>query len=164
MKRSFLLTLALSSLVACGQTKVPEATRAAFASKFPGAKSVKWDEEKEDNAKAVYEAEFKMNGQEYSANFNDKGEWLETEMEVEKDDIPSPVRQMLDKDFSGYKTGEMARLETPEMKGYEIILKKGKEKIEVTIDPNGKLLKKEELKSKKEPKEEDEEGEEGDKD
>ena len=52
----------------------------AFNANFPDAKKVKW--KIEDTIE--WEAEFRMNRKEYSANFNNNGEWQETEYELKK--------------------------------------------------------------------------------
>lgn len=150
------MMLVAFSIGACGQVKVPEAAKAAFAKKFPTAQSVKWGEEKEDNAEVVFEAEFKLNGKATSANFNSKGEWQETELTVVKTDLPAEVLKTIESQFAGYKLGEMASVETPKGKSFEILMSKAKAKIEVVIDPSGKVVKKEDVK-----KEKDEEKEEG---
>ncbi|MEH6408263.1 MAG: hypothetical protein V7767_13365, partial [Leeuwenhoekiella sp.] len=69
LKSLKILFLALVTF-SCSSTKeIPNAVNEAFAKKFPNAKSVKWDKETETE----WEAEFKMDGMEYSANFTDEG-------------------------------------------------------------------------------------------
>ncbi|TSA32250.1 MAG: hypothetical protein D4R64_16490 [Porphyromonadaceae bacterium] len=151
------MVLAAFSISAYGQVKVPDVAKAAFSKKFPNAQSVKWSEEKEGKAEvAVYEAEFKLNGKVSSANFNSKGEWQETELTVVKADLPAVVLKTVESQFAGYKLGEMASVETPAGKSFEILMSKGKDKIEVIIDPQGKVIKKTDAKE-----EEDEEKEDG---
>jgi hypothetical protein len=158
MKNLILISIvAAFSISACGQVKVPDATKSSFSKKFPAAQSVKWGQEKEGNGKAVFEAEFKWNGKTASANFNESGDWLETEISVVKTDLPSEVTKALESQFAGYKLGEMASVETPDGKSFEIIMKKGKDKIEVILDLHGKVIKKENVKEEKE--DEDKEGE-----
>ena len=135
------------------EIKVSEAVTSAFSKKFPGAQSVKWGEEKEGDAAADFEAEFKLNGKEMSANFNSKGEWLETEITVVKSDLPANVLKTVESQFAGYKLGDMASVETPKMKAFEISLAKGKEEIEVVIDLQGKVIKKVDAKEEEEKEE-----------
>jgi adenylyl- and sulfurtransferase ThiI len=125
------------SITTCAQKKAPEAVTKAFTQKFAAAKSVKWDNESANE----WEAEFMMNGKEMSSSFDVDGKWLETETEISSKELPSEVTATLAKEFSGYKTGEMSIIENPEMKGFEIALKKDKSAIEVVIDANGKVLK-----------------------
>jgi len=136
----FVIAFAAISINACAQKpNVPENVDKAFTQKFPDAKSVKWDKENETE----WEAEFKLNGQEYSANFSTDGVWKETEHEIEKSDIPTNVKQTLDTEFAGYKIEESEISETAEGSVYEFELEKDKVKMEVAVSPDGKVLKKE---------------------
>jgi len=126
---------------ACAQTQknAPEKVKSAFSQKFPNAKKVKWDKENETE----WEAEFKMNGEEYSANFNTDGTWKETEHEIEKSVIPATVKQTLDKEFAGYDIEEAEVSEAVDGKVYEFALKKDETDLEVSISLDGKVVKKE---------------------
>lgn len=121
------------------QDKLPQNIKDSFAKKFPMAKSVKWDMESETE----WEAEFKMNKREYSANYLADGTWMETEHEIEDKDIPAAVKNSLAQSFSGYKTKEMEMSETKSGMVYEFELKKGESEMEVAIDASGKVTKKE---------------------
>jgi hypothetical protein len=61
---------------------------AAFDKKFPAATKVRWGKENAHD----FEAEFEMNGAKSSANFSEKGEWLETETEIPLSNTPEPVK------------------------------------------------------------------------
>lgn len=152
MKNLVLLiaVVAIFSLNACGQKgkDIPENIKTAFTQKFPTATKVKWDKENEKE----WEAEFKMDGKEYSANFDMNGAWMETEYEISVSEIPAAVKATLDTEFAGYKIDEPEVSETATAKLYEFELKKGKEELEVAIDLNGKVIKNE---VEKENKEED---------
>jgi len=124
---------------ACATTGTPPSkVKSAFAKKFPTAKKVKWDKENDTE----WEAEFKMNGKEYSANFINDGTWKETEFEIKKSEIPTAVKTTLDKEFAGYKIEEVEVSETVNGKVYEFALEKGEEELEIAISPNGKVTKK----------------------
>ncbi len=146
MKRVKILgTLALA-LVLCTGTQAygqsddaPKKVKDAFAKKFPNVKKVKWDKE---NA-TEWEAEFKMKGTEYSANFMDDGTWKETEHEIKKSAIPANVKSTLDSEFSGYKIGEAEISETDEGSVYEFEVEKGEQSMEVAINTDGKVANKE---------------------
>lgn len=145
------MILAVFSFSACGQNKeVPAKIKTAFEQKFPTAQKVKWDKENETE----WEAEFKMNGKEFSANFSSDGEWMETEYEIEKSEIPQIVKQTLDTEFAGYDIEEAEISETTDGKVYEFALEKDETEMEVAISPDGKVVKKE---VKKEEDEEDNE-------
>ncbi len=127
------------SFTACSQSKAPVAVKTAFSKKFPTVKKTNWDRE----GKTRWEAEFKLNGKEMSANFDLQGNWKETETDLKENTLPANVDSVLNSQFSGYKVKEVAFSETPERNAYEIVIKKGESKLEVTIDKAGKLLSKE---------------------
>jgi len=142
MKTLKLIAVAFAaiSFTACAQkSNVPENVNKAFTQKFPDAKSIKWDKENETE----WEAEFKLNGEEYSANYSTDGVWKETEHEIEKSAIPANVKQTLDTEFAGYKIEEAEISETAKGKVYEFALEKGKTEMEVAISPDGQVVKKE---------------------
>lgn len=147
------LTMAISTASCAQQKEVPQKVKTAFAQKFPNAKKVSWDMEDESE----WEAEFKMNGKEYSANFSVNGEWKETEYEIKKSEIPANIQAILDQNFSDYDIEGAEIAETASGKSYEFEIEVGEEEFEVVIDAQGKLTKKKES--------DDEEGdEEGDED
>ena len=120
------------------QDKVPQVVKDAFAQKFPTAEKVDWDKE----SATEWEGEFKMNTLEYSANFLEDGTWKETEHKIDKAEIPQVVITALRSNFPGYEIEETEMAETPQGTVYEFEIEKGKTEMEVTIDPNGKVLKK----------------------
>jgi uncharacterized protein YxeA len=131
----------LISASACAQKsteKAPTAVKMAFEQKFNDSKKVNWDMEDATS----WEAEFKMNGMKYSANFTTQGEWQETEHEIKNSEIPGTVQQMLAKDFDGYKIGEAEISETANGKVYEIAVEKGEQEWELVFDESGKLIEK----------------------
>ena len=155
MKTSILIIAAvlLISFSASGQSEknVPANVATAFSQKFPDASKVKWGKEGDKE----WEAEFKMNEKDYSANFDNAGAWKETEYEITVKEIPAAVKATLDKDFAGYKVAKSEVSETQEGKIFEFALSKGIEKLEAAIDAAGKVLTKEPVKKEKEDKEED---------
>lgn len=144
------VAFAVIGFTACAQkTNVPENVNKAFSQKFPDAKSVKWDKENDTE----WEAEFKLKGIDYSANYSTDGVWKETEHKIETSAIPAPVKQTLDNEFAGYKIEESEISETAEGSVYEFELEKDKTKMEVAISPNGKVVNKETKTEDKEDKE-----------
>lgn len=138
MKKSiFVIAVLAISLVACGQTP-PKSVTDNFNSKFSGATKVKWDQEEENE----WEAEFKMNGSEMSANFDNAGRWMETEKEMKARQLPSAVQNAVKMQFAGYEIEEASEIETPDFKGYELGIEKGNEEFEVLVNADGKITKK----------------------
>jgi len=136
-----LLTVLITSTMFsfCSGQKVPQKVTDAFAQKFPTAKSVKWDKE----STTEWEAEFKMNKVEYSANFLEDGTWKETEHEIAERDLPAPVKKALSESFPGFKTEEMEMSETAAGTVYEFKIEKEEMDMEVAIDASGKVIKQE---------------------
>jgi len=142
MRNLFVLigAIAMLSFTACGQMgkKVPEAVNKAFSTKFPDATKVKWDKE---NA-TEWEAEFILKGVEYSANYDESGNWMETEYKIAASELPDAVRATLEDEFGGYDIELAEVTETAEGKVFELGLKNGKEEMEISIDRDVKVLKK----------------------
>ncbi len=143
MKNLFLaLSVALLfSFTACSQPNkdVSQTVKSAFSTKFPDATKVKWDKENDK----LWEAEFKKDGKEYSANFDVKGNWIETEYGIENSEIPLIVKSAIDKEFSNNKILESEISETTKGEIYEFEIKAEKVKYEAAFDFNGKFIKKE---------------------
>lgn len=137
MKKSISLIYSIVGLtiVSCAQG-TPTAIQEAFKSKFPTAKYVKWEKENETE----WEAEFKLDGIAYSANFDGDGTWKETEHSVKTSDLPLAIKSTLIKDFQAYKIEEIEMVEKPSFKGYDIEIEKGEEHLELVFDMNGKLI------------------------
>lgn len=158
MKTQILILAAvlLFSFSTCGQSgkDAPASVKSAFSQKFSGATNVKWGMENDKE----WEAEFKMAGKEYSANFDPNGIWLETEYEISTKDIPAAVKTTLDKESAGAKIKVSEVTETKEGNAYEFVVKKGENETELVIDSSGKLIKKEQLKEENEKDEKEVEG------
>ncbi len=81
MKKSILLGLVLSFIMAsCGDTKisedkVPGAVVTSYKAKYPAGTDTKWITENKDG-KTIYEAVFKLNGEEVEAEFNEDGSFI----------------------------------------------------------------------------------------
>jgi hypothetical protein len=125
--------------VVFAQPKIPYAVTEAFTSKFPNAKEVKWGRE---NTKE-YEAEFLMEGLNYSANFSDKGFLLETESPVSLNSLPEKVKVAWNKSHKS-ETVKMITL-ISRWNGsslYEFEISKGVKKIEKFLNSEGIEVKK----------------------
>ena len=127
----------LSTSCAQKQTS-PAAVQAAFKAKFPTVQKAKWDMEDQNE----WEAEFKTDGKEMSANFSTDGTWLETETELKAADLPQAVKDAIASQFAGYKMEEASMVQTAEMAaGYEVELEKGETTIEVLFGADGTVIK-----------------------
>ena len=129
--------LALLLLHACdADKKVPEKVKTSFEQKFPDAKNVEWAMENDTE----WEAEFTMNGVDYSSNFTVAGEWTETEFEIKITELPEAVQIVIDSNYSDYNIEGIESSETKEGVVYEIALEKGESNVELSISKEGVLL------------------------
>ena len=119
---------------------VPEKVKSAFFEKFPDVDKIKWEKEQENE----WEAEFKMQGKEYSATFTSNGDWIETEREIKKSEIPDDIIAVLNKTYRDYEIDEAEMGENQQGNFYEFEIEVGDKEYEVMIDANGKLSSKEE--------------------
>lgn len=139
MKNILFFTLAVlcASATGCAQKKVPAAVDSAFKTKFSNATNVSWDKEND----LEYEAEFKINGANYSANFSDAGKWLETERVITYEELPQSVQQNFIASHKDANVKAVAKIETSEGEThYEIELKQLLGAEELFYDANGKEL------------------------
>lgn len=133
--RILILSFLTMGLFACAQTP-PKQVKEAFQTKFKNVKKVSWDQEEATE----WEAEFHMNGKEMSASIDPSGNWLETEIDISKKDLPEAVKNTLDKQYADYKIKESVTVESPEFSGYEIEMEKGETNIEVQLNSSGIVI------------------------
>jgi hypothetical protein len=127
--------LLLTGMSACSQSRVPETVKTTFKKKFPSAQHVDWGRE----GKTEWEAEFRMNGKDMSANFDLHGHWKETETDLSVPELPASVQTELQQHFADYKIKEAAYTQTELSDMYEVIIKKGSHRLEITFDKQGKM-------------------------
>ena len=146
-----MLVIAILSITNLGAQKIavdkfPAAVLAAFKAKFTSATKPSWEMENKNE----YEAEFKLNGQKVSANFDNTGKWLETETEIKISDLPTAVQSVLSKDFAGFKIEEASKIESAKNGNcFEAEIEKGKETFDVLFTPDGKVLSKTKVEEEK---------------
>lgn len=121
------------------EAEVPKAVVSSFQSHFKGAKLESWDKEKNGE----YEAGFKMNKVEMSANFSADGKLMETEEEIASSALPKSVSDYVTKNYAGSKIDEAAKITDADGKvSYEAEVKKGKEEMDLIFDDKGSFVKK----------------------
>lgn len=120
------------------QSKTPAAVTTAFNQKFPNATHVKWDKENVHE----YEALFQWNGIEYSANFSDSGEWLETESPLTFNQLPESVQKTFNASHKGATVKAVAKIETSKGETkYEVEIKQGIKTVELFYKTDGTEIK-----------------------
>jgi len=135
MKKTILVIIVLAfGLFACGQTP-PKSVTDNFTKKFANATKVKWGMEDETE----WEAEFKMDGKEMSSSFDKEGKWMATEAKIAEKDLPANVLKAVKTAYADWKIESVESIETPEYKGYELGIEKGKEELEIQVTADGKI-------------------------
>ncbi|MDX1408551.1 MAG: PepSY-like domain-containing protein [Saprospiraceae bacterium] len=130
----FLFCIALSWQLQA-QDQVPAAVLNTFGTMFPTATDVEWEFEDEQ-----WDAEFVNEGQALEAAFSPAGNWLETEREIDVQDVPEPVMTIMIK-FAGYEVAQASELSTPDTPlVYELLVRSEQDAVEVTVDPRGYVL------------------------
>jgi len=88
-----------------------------------------------------FEASFEQKGKEMSVVFDKQGNVLEAETEINKNELPQAVMDILKKEFAGFNIKEAERIESTGIITYEVEVKKGKESFELIFDDQ-KIIKK----------------------
>jgi hypothetical protein len=141
MKRYILAFTALIGVLAATQAQKKEAgkstppalVKAALLRTFPGATAVKWSKEE-----GSYEAEFKLNGKEMSADLDETGAILESEEALKIRELPAAALDYIKTHYKGAKISESARITKANGEvNYEAEVRKA----DVMFDKNGKFLK-----------------------
>ena len=87
------------------ENNVPAPVRTAFLEKFPQVKVEKWEKE-EGN----YEVEFELNDSEQSVLFDAEGNVLETEVEIDLNQLPKNVLEYVNTRYKGMKVKEASKI------------------------------------------------------
>jgi len=112
---------------------VPLAVKRAFEKHYPNIKEVKWDKEEEK-----VEASFDLNKIDNSVLFDEKGYILETEVEIELNQLPKGILEYVATNYKEQKVKEVAKI--TDAKGiifYEVEIKG----LDLLFDSNGKFIK-----------------------
>lgn len=151
--RIILLSLLFVSTVACGQAtdgpSHPEApvsqkesdkfarARASFAQRYPAAESVSWNEDDNGN----HEAEFRLDGEKYRADFSPEGNWIETENSIKFDNLPKLVQKLVEQEYDKDDITEIEYVDSAQRgKFFDIEFKQKGKNLDVMVRADGTLL------------------------
>jgi hypothetical protein len=129
---------------------VPPEVESAFKKTYPevGSKQVDWDW-KNSCHKAIncYEANFKKDGKRNKIYFDSKGHWISTrQKDLSVSEIPNIVKDSLSTtEFSNWQIKDIRKVMTPTKVSYEMTVKKGRKKEELSFDENGNRVGKEKI-------------------
>jgi hypothetical protein len=93
--------------------KIPSTVTDSFKEKYPGASGVEWRDKL-----SVFTAVFVNDGVNYEARYNNKGQWLNTENEIESEALPSAVKEGFEK--SKYADWTIEKVHKIQLPGDEI--------------------------------------------
>lgn len=112
---------------------VPAAVKVTFEKSYPNTKEVKWDKEGDK-----YEASFDVNKVDNSVLFNANGNIIETEVEIELNQLPSGILDYVKTHYKGQNVKEGAKItDTKGVVTYEAEIKG----LDLLFDSNGKFIK-----------------------
>lgn len=134
----FLLCISCVDQEVSAQGKTPEAVIQTMNQKYPGAKKVKWNIDRNQS----HEAHFQLNGVKYRADFNPDGSWIETEQSLDWDDLPQAVQAAIKEEYDKDDIVELEYTDNAE-KGtfYDVELDpKGKKKFDIEYRADGSKL------------------------
>ncbi|MDB4653196.1 DUF4956 domain-containing protein [Akkermansiaceae bacterium] len=132
----FLLTLALT-LTSSANLITPEAVLEAFRQKYPDVPEPIW----ELDTNGSYEANYRVDGIKYRADFTKEGIWTETENNIDFNELPPEVRTAYLLKYSSEDFRDAEAVDSAvQGKFYEIELVSGTSKIDVMFDEKGKIL------------------------
>jgi len=135
--------------------ELPPAILAAFQKAYPKATLKGFSEEKNEEGIMEYEIESREGEIHRDLLYRTDGQVIEIE---ETCVFPDVVMKAIGKEYPGATVGKTEKIMRGTVIEYEAIVKTGKEKTELVLDPSGKIIKAEKKANKKE-KEEGEEGE-----
>ncbi len=112
---------------------IPATVKLTFQNKYPTAKEVKWEKEGEN-----YEASFNLNKTDNSVLINEQGNIIETEVEIELNQLPNGILDHVKTHYPNKQAKEGAKI--TDAKGivtYEVEI----EGMDLIFDSNGKFIK-----------------------
>jgi len=119
------------------EAEAPAAVKDAFINFFPDAADVTWSK---GNANE-FEAKFTSDGAKHAVNFDAAGNWLGTEKEIKKADLPENVVETIKKELPDYDLGNAKQMENPSIGiFYEVEVGKGESKYDAQLSIDGRVL------------------------
>lgn len=118
--------------------KIPKAVKKTFKAKYPNQTILSWEIDKNGD----YEARFKEDGAKYRVDISPKGNWVETETNIELEDLPKAIQAVIEAKYSDEKLSEIEKVDSAS-KGqfYDVEFKrKGKNK-DVEFREDGTIIK-----------------------
>jgi hypothetical protein len=135
--------------------EVPAATKTSFEAKYPNATNVTWSYYEPEDRSTMDPADWNYNLDEkdYMVRFNwdnadyyayyDDGNWIRASTRMpDHSKLPASVNDAIRNQFADYKIVEVDKEHDKDRVTYEVDLEKGEDKLKVTFDENGTVVKK----------------------
>ncbi|WGD34517.1 PepSY-like domain-containing protein [Olleya sp. YS] len=138
--RTFQFILIALIVFSCQNTvksQVPKEVQSNFESKYPGENDPDWETDSNGN----YEAHFKKKGVKYRADFSPNGQWIETETNIDKDDLPKAIKQVIKEQYGSEDITEVELVDSA-TKGtfYDVEFKQKGKNMDVMFRANGEII------------------------
>lgn len=135
---SLLIALMLSSVLVTAQS---DAVKKAFTGKFPNAKSAKWQSLPDGYAASFKDSEGKKN-----ALFSKGGEWKQTTITIDEDDLPAAVKKSISIQYGRFEIDIAEKLFRPGKEvAYQTFLDTDDLTMRTVWDAKGNLLESERM-------------------
>ncbi len=121
---------------------VPKTILAAFEQSYPKAKVQGYSKET-DKGKTVYEIESKEGKTARDVSYNEDGSLVSVEESIQYSELPETVRGAIAKEYPKHKAVICEKIMKGTTTEFEVLLKSGKQKIEVVYNPDGSVVEKE---------------------
>ena len=113
-----------------------------FSRRFPNASNIAWTAQPQGNG---ITAIFNYQGRKCYTRYDSLGKILETQKQVETEELPRLVARSLQNEYPDYAIGTIYYVKLPEKIIYKIVVKKAESSYLLQIYPYGKIYKKSEL-------------------
>ncbi len=121
---------------------MPKPVLEAFQKSYPKAKVIEYSIEPSSGI-LTYQIEFKKGGKTMEAVYGQDGKLLQSEEDINQQEIPKEVITYIKANYKGYKIEEASKvLRNNKITNYDVTIKQGKHTMELEFDKTGKFLKK----------------------
>jgi hypothetical protein len=139
LSSTFLVAVITANAQKLSQKEVPDTVISAFEGKYTKATVRSYSKEKR-NGKTVYEIESQDGTIRRDIIYSTDGIALEIEERIPPANLPDPIKQTIKKKYPKGKVKSAERLTRGISVEYEVVIRRGKELLEVVFDTSGKVL------------------------
>lgn len=138
MKQFVLKLMLFTFFISCNEKPIPQAIKMRLFELEPSAHNVQWF-----NSKGIYKVYYTLNERKTTSYFDTKGNWLETESEIQKEDLAQPILEVLATRLHEYSIIDIELVKTSDNQIlYEVDLEKEGKIYDILFDETGRILRK----------------------